>query len=494
MKRRKLRSLARLPLLGLGLGLALLMALAACETSPATGRQIFTGGMTPQEELRRGRQEHPKVVAEFGGVYDEPRLGAYVTSLGNFLARTSELPNLGYTFTILDSPVVNAFALPGGYVYVTRGLLALAGSEAELAGVLAHEIGHITARHTAERYGDTLMASAAALGVGVLLGGAPANTASGALNLALLGHSRDQELEADVLGLRYMARTGHDTRAMAGFLEKLLAHSELEAAFQGRPGEADAFNIMSTHPRTVDRIELAERQAGIRPAGNPIVGRDVYLGQIDGLLYGDSPSQGLVRGRRFAHPELGFIFEVPPGFRLTNEPDRVSAGNPEDARIVFDRAEEPSRASMTNYLAREWAYGVDLRDLQPITVNGMEAATAWTRYDTGAGPRDMRLVAIRLDRSAIYRFIFSTPASLTQPLSTDLRRTTYSFRRLDPWEAAQFQPHTLRIHRVGAGETAWSLAQSTPLTDDPLQQFLVLNGLAEGAALRPGNKVKLVTE
>jgi predicted Zn-dependent protease len=490
MTRPTIRPWARLPFVGL----ALLLALAACATSPATGRQFFTGGLSPQDEVRLGRDEHPKVVAEFGGAYDNPRLNAYVTSLGRFVARTSELPNLDYTFTILDSPTVNAFALPGGYVYVTRGLLALAGSEAELAGVLAHEIGHITSRHTAERYGSSVMATAAAIGVGALLGGTSGQTAAGALNLALLSYSRDQELEADTLGVRYLARTGHDTRAMAGFLQKLQAHSELEATLQGRPGQADAFNIMSTHPRTLDRIELAVRQAGVRPAADPIIGRDVYLDQIDGLLYGDSPNHGFARGNRFAHPKLGFAFEVPPDFRLINEPDKVSAGNPEGARIIFDRADKPSRASMTDYLAREWAYGVDLRGLEPLTVNGMEAATAWSRYDTGAGPRDLRLIAIRMDRDSIYRFIFSTPAELTSGLSTALRRTTYSFRRLGPWEAGELRPYSIRIHRVRSGETAGRLARRMPLADDPLRQFLVLNGLAEGEPLRAGDRVKLVTE
>ncbi len=485
-------------LLSLVLPLVLPLALAGCETSPATGRTIFTAGLTPQDEARIGREEHVKVLAEFGGAYEDPQLNTYVSSLGRLIARTSELPGLDYTFTIIDSPIVNAFALPGGYVYVTRGLLALADSEAELAGVLAHEIGHITARHTAERYGRTVAASATALAVGLLLGETGSGLAADALGLALLGYSRDQEFEADLLGVRYLSRTGHDTRAMAGFLEKLLAHSRLEASLGGRPGQADAYDITQTHPRTADRIQRAVAQSGVRPQADPIVSRDLYLRKIDGMVYGDRAGQGFARGQRFSHPELGFTFEVPADFRLTNTPQTVVARNPQGAAILFDQVAAPSRAPMTGYLADVWARGLALSGLRAITVNGMEAATASIRVDirrgTRRGPRDWRLVAIRFDRGAIYRFLFDTPRSATAALGTPLRRTTYSFRRLSRAEAAALRPYRLRIYRVRRGDSPRRLARRMPFEDGPLDRFLVLNGLAAGAALRPGQTVKTVTE
>ena len=208
----------------------LLPLLGACATAPGTGRTIFTGGLSEEGEAELGRKEHPKVMAQYGGSYTDPELNAYVTSVGNFLAQTSELPDLKFTFTILDSPVVNAFALPGGYIYITRGLLALAGNEAEMAGVLAHEIGHVTARHTAERYGQTMAANVAGAGLGILLGG-PAAQAGGTLGALLVrSYSREQEFEADMLGGRYLGRARYDTQAMAGFLSQLQGHSRLEAA------------------------------------------------------------------------------------------------------------------------------------------------------------------------------------------------------------------------------------------------------------------------
>jgi len=476
-------------------GLAAALTLQGCAQSPATGRSIFTGGLSPEDEVALGREQHPEIVGEFGGEYDDPELRAYVTSLGRLLARTSELPDLEWHFTILDSPIVNAFALPGGYVYVTRGLLALADSEAELAGVLAHEIGHVTARHSAERYGQSVLGSAAALGVGVLLGSAAAAEAtSSAAQLAVLSYSRDQEFEADTLGVRYLARTGHDPDAMATFLRRLLGHSRYEAELAGRPEAADAFDITQTHPRTADRVERAIQQAGGRRIDNPIVARDLYLDKIDGMVYGDSPAQGYVRGRRFLHPELGFTFEVPEGYELANTPKRVVAQNPDGAAILFDAASKPSAAPMTRYLADDWADDISLRDLQALDVNGLEAATAWTRLDTRQGEADFRLVAIRLDRGAIYRFLFVTPSNLSASLSEPLRRTTYSFRRLTGQDADDLRPYRLDIYRVQSGDTPERLARRMPLGDQSLGQLQVLNGLRQGEPLRAGQRVKIVVD
>jgi len=486
MKRRLSSKLA--PLVA-ACALAAGLALAGCAQSPATGRNIFTGGMSPEDEVKLGSEQHPQIVKEFGGVYDDPELTAYVNSLGQLLAKTSELPDL------LDSPIVNAFALPGGYVYVTRGLLALADNEAELAGVLAHEIGHVTARHSAERYGQSVLGSAAALGVGVLLGSeAAAQATSGAAGLAVLSYSRDQEFEADTLGVRYLSRSNHDPNAMSTFLSRLLEYSRYQAALAGRPEAADAFDITQTHPRTADRVERAIEAAGGRQVSDPVVGRDVYLSKIDGLIYGDSPAQGYVRGRRFIHPELGFAFEVPDGFELANTPDRVVAQNEAGAAILFDRAKQPSSAPMTRYVSEVWARDVDLRDLQAIEVNGLDAATAWTRADTRKGKADFRLVAIRFDDGAIYRFLFVTPTGLTANLSEPLRRTTYSFRRLSDGELADLKPYRIAIYQVKAGDTPDALARRMPLGDQSLGEFLVLNGLREGEPLTVGRQVKLVTD
>jgi len=478
-----------------GMAVLVLPLLAACETAPATGRRIFTAGMGPEDEQRLGLQEHPKILQEFGGDYQEdPELTAYVTSLGDQLARTSELPNQKFTFTVLDTPIVNAFALPGGYVYITRGLLALAEDEAEVAGVLAHEIGHVTARHSAERYGNTVAAGVATTLLGVLVGGPVADAAGGAANMALQSYSRDQEFEADTLGVRYLSRAGYDPKGMSSFLEKLQAHSRLEAELRGKPGEADKFSIMQTHPRTADRIQKAAQAAGAKPVANPIVARDIYLSKIDGLLYGDNPAQGIIRNNSFIHPDLRLAFEVPESFRMINSQAAVLALGPQDSRIIFDRAKDPSGIGPARHIREVWAPKAELSRVETLEINGLPAATATTRVNSRGGQLDARLVAIGFDSKTIYRFLFATPPSVTQSLSVELRRTTYSFRRLSAAEAAAIKPNRLRIHTVKRGETVSSLAARTPFDDLPEKRFQTLNGLAPGAGLTAGEKVKLVVQ
>lgn len=489
----------RIPRLLALLGLAALPLLAACETAPGTGRSIFTGGMSAADETELGTREHRKIVPQFGGAYADPAVTGYISSIGDLLARTSETPNTKFTFTVLDTPIVNAFALPGGYVYLTRGLLALADNEAEVAGVLAHEIGHVTARHSAERYGQTVTANVIGLGLGLLLGRGPATDLYGAVaGVALRSYSREQEYESDLLGVRYMARAGYDPGAMASFLSRLRAHSQFESELRGEPGKADRFDIMQTHPRTADRIARAIREAGAKTVADPITARDRYLDKIDGLLYGDNPSQGLVRGRRFLHPGLRFAFEVPQGFRLFNGAKRVTARGPEGATIAFERAKRAARGPMTAYLTQVWAEGVRLREVESLTINGMAAATGFARGRKGArgrsGAVDLRLVAIRTDPQTIYHMIFETPVRLTAALARDLRETTYSFRRLSAAEAARLKPRRLRIHRTGAGETAAAIAAAMPFEDHRLRRFLVLNGLARDQSFPAGQRVKTVTE
>jgi predicted Zn-dependent protease len=273
-----------------------------------------------------------------------------------------------------------------------------------------------------------------------------------------------------------------------------LGHSRYEAELAGRPEAADAFDITQTHPRTADRVQRAIQQAGGRNVANPIVGRDIYLDKIDGMVFGDSPAQGYVRGQRFLHPELGFAFEVPEDFELANTPKRVVAQNPNGAAILFDAAKKPSSAPMTRYLAEDWARDVRLQDLQAIDVNGLEAATAWTRIDTSEGQADFRLVAIRLDRNAIYRFLFVTPSTLSSSLSASLRRTTYSFRRLSGQDEDDLRPYRLDIYRVKSGDTQARIARRMPLGDQSQDQFQVLNGLRAGEPLRAGQRVKIVIE
>ncbi|WP_282604977.1 M48 family metalloprotease [Pelagibius sp. Alg239-R121] len=474
--------------------LASMTFLGGCETSPATGESFFTGGLTKDKEASLGAQEHKKILQQFGGAYADPEISQYVTSLGNLLAKTSETPDQKFTFTVLDSPVVNAFALPGGYVYITRGLMALADDEAELAGVMAHEIGHVTARHASQRYGRATATSILAAGVGILLGSQEAASAAGQVGaLALQSYSRDQEFQADLLGVRYLSRAGFEPEGMADFLTKLQADSRLNATIAGNPEAADSFDIMQTHPRTTDRIKRAIDQAGEKRVKDPVVGRQVYLSKIDGLLYGDDPKQGIIQGRKFLHPELRLAFEVPKGFRLVNTANAVGAQHKDGSVIIFDRASKKANGNLQAALT-EVTGKVRLENVERITINGMESLTGQARVNRKQGPRDVRLIAMGYDQNTVYRFLFSTPAKATGQQAEGLRRTTYSFRKLSAGEAGKIKPKRIRLHKVRAGDTAAKLAGRFPYEDYQLERFQALNGLGAKQKLKSGQTVKIITQ
>jgi len=475
--------------------LVVVAGLPGCSVNPATGESSFTGLMSESDEIRIGRENHPKVMAEFGGPYQDPELQRYVNSLGQLLARASDRPNLQYTFTVLDSPIVNAFATPGGYIYITRGLMALANTESEVAGVVAHEIGHVAARHAAERQSQAVLASIPGIFAGILTGSEAVAGMVGAGGSAYLqSYSRDQEYQADLLGVRYLSRTNYDPYGMAGFLSHLQAEDRLDAVLAGRPEMADQSSMMSTHPRTADRIQRAIREAGGTQVSNPIVERDLYLSKIDGLLYGDDAEEGFIRNRQFLHPVLRFAFEVPPGFHMINSSDAVIAQRADGATILFSGASQRSNSSMLRYLTDEWAPRLRLADAGTIDVNGMDAATGSGRLETKSGVRDIRLVAVRHPSGNIYRFIFLTKPELTAALARDLQLTTYSFRNLGAAEAAKLRPQRIRVVTVGSGDSVASLAKRMPFGDYAEERFRVLNGLDPSARLVPGQRVKLVVE
>lgn len=478
-------------LAGLAAG-AILPALAGCQVAPGTGRESLNF-MSAEEEARLGRDAHPQILREFGGAYDDPAAQAYVAGIGGRLGRVTETPGADFRFTVLNSPIVNAMALPGGYVYVTRGLLALADNEAELAGVVGHELGHILARHSAQRY-SRAMAANVVLGVLGIAIGQP-----GVADLAQMGaaywlqsFSQENEFEADSLGVRYLARGGWHAEAMASFLDKLRDHARLEALMAGRsPDSVDQVHMLSTHPRTVDRVRAA-MQASLQAPPQGSFGAEGFLDRVDGMVYGDDPAQGVVRRRAFLHPAEGFAFEVPEGFRLVNGDKAVVARHSSGAAIVFDGARDTRSADMLAYLGRVWLAKARLANGERITIDGMDAATATTQGRTGQGPVDIRAVAIRFDGDSIYRFLFLTPPRQTTALGTELRRATYSFRRLSAEERQSIRPLRLKVATVQAGDSVESLGGRMAVEDWRVETFRVLNGLKDGEQVRPGQRVKLV--
>ena len=472
-----------------------LLALALLAPIEAVRAQGGFTLMSPDQERQLGQQEHPNVLREFGGVYDDPEVGGWVAQIGGRLAAASGTPATQYTFTVLDSAMVNAMALPGGYVYITRGLLALANTEAEVAGVLAHEIGHVVARHTARRHTSSVLANIGAGLLGVLTGSEGAAQLGQVVGSGLLAqYSQGQEFESDSLGVRLMAQVGYNPRAQADFLSSLHRERGLQEAIRGaKANPLDGF--FASHPNTLERVQRAAAAAAETgaPAG-AFYGRDELLRRIDGLPYGDSAAQGFVKGRTFAHPELRLQFTVPPDFRIVNQPRAVVAQGPGGAVIQFDSAPRPKRSDPLDYLAQEWGAKLPLRDLARLEVNGAPGATARARLETRSGTRDVRLVVVRFGEGQIHRFAFLTPPKLTSRLAEELQRTTYSLRRLSEQEAAALKGLRIRVVAVRPGDSVESLAQRMAVESHPVERFRVLNGLDAEMALRPGEKVKIIAE
>jgi predicted Zn-dependent protease len=477
-----------------------MLLITGCSTNKATGNQSFTAFMSEKKERQVGAEEHPKIMKEFGGAYGGLRLRTYINNIGKDLAKVTEVTDLHYKFTILNDEKVNAFALPGGYVYITRGLLALAENEAEIAGVLAHEIAHITARHSAQRYSASM---ATDLGLSLLsvlstAAGAPSGlgqAVSFGAQAVVQGYSRQQELEADMLGVRYMTQLGYSPDAMSTFFRKMGAHADLEAKVKGKG--TGGHNIMSTHPRTTDRIEQAIKLAKTKPVATPLIKRNTYLSQIDRMTFGDDLAQGIRNGRIFTHPKLGIQFEVPPGFILFNSPSKVVAIGPNKTQIKFDLATPKfihQSGNLSKYLQAYWGRNLNLHSIEPININGMIAATGVGRLKTSTSHLDIRLLAIKGEGGNVFRLTFTTAPEETQKLSEELRRTTYSFRRLSEAENNDVRPLQIRIIKVRAGDTVESLAKHMPFERFKLEWFQVLNGINTDKRLEVGQKVKVVSK
>jgi len=469
------------------------LATSGCSVNPATGQQSFTGLMSEEKELQVGRQEHPKILKQFGGAYDHETISRYVDDLGQRLAKQSELPNLKWTFTVLDDPIINAFALPGGYIYISRGLIGLAENEAELVAVLGHEIGHVTARHTAQRYSKSVLTGIGATVLGIVVGGPAGDLANMAGQAYLASYGRGHEMEADMLGMRYMAKLGYDPAASATFFKKLAAHTELQAKMQGKEGKQTHYGIFASHPDTRVRIVESEKIAKTYPADLDLKNRKVYLSLIDGLEYGPSVKQGIIDGQTFIHPGLRFEFTAPEGFTINNQPTLVAATHKNGSAMIFGMGNSKhGKLPMRRYLTEVWANKYNMRDVQDLEINRMEAATGTVRIKNKNNKiRDVRFIAIA-DGEHIFQFQFITPTDLTQQMELPFRHATYSFNRLSYREASRIKGHHIGLHRAGRGDNISKLAKRMKVEKFQEDWLKVLNKEALKDGLQSGETVKLV--
>jgi predicted Zn-dependent protease len=444
---------------------------------------------TKGDFLSAERREELRVLDANGGVYEDAQLQALVAQIVDRLAASSDRPELRYRVIILNSSAVNAFSLPSGRLYVTRGLLALANDASELAAVLSHEIGHVTARHALVRE-STAGPAAPAGRVAVDAFNDPqlgARAFAGS-NFALAGFSRSQELEADGIGARISSRAGYDPYGAVRFLNSMSRNGQLRST-----GAVDAVpryvNTPSSHPATADRsaIALANARQYTAPGGAE---RDaaVLLANIDGLIYGEDPDDGVVRARQFLHPRLGFAFTAPQGFSLYRSAQAVVGlkGTSGEA-LRLDVVQVPAEQSLSDYLASGWMENLDPASVEEVSMNGLAAATAMAESSQWS----FRIVAVRLD-GGVARLIFAATPGAGE-LERVFRDMAATFRRMSTAELAATKPLRLRIIAVLPGDTPEKLAKRMAVVDRPLERFLVLNGLAAGHVLKPGDRVKIVT-
>ncbi|MEO1424310.1 MAG: M48 family metalloprotease [Pseudomonadota bacterium] len=470
----------------------------------STTPQVFSGRTASEQRI--GDENHPRILAEYGGEVPDAAIRSYVSDIGRRISSNTEQPNAKWTFTVLDSPVINAFALPGGYVYVTRGLLALADDEAELAGVLGHEMGHVTARHGTERQNRSQRATVGVLGaaiLGAVLGGergAQLGLEIGQTVAAgsLASYSRTQEFEADTLGVSYIARTGYDPIAQAEFLESMSDKSSVDATLQGGTYNPNRVDFLASHPATADRVRQAIAAAGRNASGGTARNEDRYLNMIDGMVYGDSPKQGFVRGNSFQHPVLRFMFSVPEGYRITNQPTQIIAAGRDSSVLIMDAASDPG-GSLTSYLRDLWYPQIrernpvgDIADIRPRRIDGLDAATMTipVQQDTGVAVGDLTVIRAN---GRLYRFTALSPQTARASRQA-LDRSVQSFDSLTEAQAARLKPYRVRVTTVRAEDTVNSLAQRMSPGPLRLERFLALNSLDANSRLTPGQRVKLVSE
>jgi predicted Zn-dependent protease len=474
-------------------GVAMSLALAACST--ASLDTIGFGERKADDTVAATlppaqRKEHERLISTYGGIYRAPALQALMEQTIERLVAASEKPELKYRITILNSPAINAFALPGGSLYVTRGLISLANDTAELSSVISHEMAHVLARHAAIREEQIRAA--------VLNSRAISDTLSdpqlGALALArsrlsIATFSRGQELEADAVGVGIAARAGYDPYGASRFLASMGRFAQLRTVTLGanQPRELD---FLSSHPSTPERISIAVANAKqfVNPAATER-DREIFLKALEGVTFGDDPKEGFVRGRTFLHPNLGFAFTAPEGFALENTPQAVlgATSNGREA-MRLDAVRVAGTDTLTDYVSKGWVEGVDPASIQKFEINGFEAVTAVARGEQWS----FRLYAIRFGPD-VYRIAFAA-RDLTPQLETAFRQAVLSFRRVPVEEAQAVRPLRISIHRVNPGDTPERLATRMAFADRQLERFLVLNGMQRGARLTPGDHVKLIVD
>ncbi|HEX8413742.1 MAG TPA: M48 family metalloprotease [Sphingomicrobium sp.] len=473
----------------------LLLATSAVALAPAALSAQQAARLDPRE-VAEAQRDHAQLVAELGGAETGAR-AAYVESVGRRVANYSGVanPSQSFRFTTLNSAVENAFAVPGGYIYITRQLMGLMDDEAQLAFALAHETGHIAGNHHRQRRAVASRNSVLSV-LGAILGNALGSSAIGNLlsqnaQLRTLSFSRDQEYQADTLGLRYITAAGYDASGGPGILAALGRSSALSARVQGRTNRQTP-EWASTHPLSTNRVQRALQEA--QRSGRLNTGmrnRDQFLAQLNGLFVDDDPAQGVIDGRSFTHPDLRIQFAVPVGYLMQNSTTDVTiSGSAGQAQFSGGRYD----GDLPTYIYRvmqEIAGNSQIASVPPqrTTINGIPAAYTTGRTRTRSGIVDVSVIAYQWNPNTVYHFVMLTQGGAGMaPFSGMVN----SLRRITAAEASAIRPRVIQVTTVRPGDTVQSLANQMAYRDFKLERFLSLNGMTSASRLTPGQKLKLV--
>lgn len=483
-----------IPLLFLSIAATVLFVIS-CAINPVTGKkQIML--MSEAQEIELGRSYDPQVMAAFGQ-YPDNNLQNFVQAKGTEMAKISHRPNLQYYVKVVDSPVVNAFAVPGGYIYLTRGILAQLNNEAELMGILAHEMGHITARHTVSQLSKQQLGQLLLIG-GMIVSEEFAQYAQYALEgmqLLFLKFSRDNEREADRLGVEYSSKIGYDAHKMADFF-RVLQKMSLAESQGGIP------TFMSTHPDPGDRYNSVNQSASEWQAklNLPVykVNQDDYLQMINGIIYGEDPKQGYVEGNIFYHPDLKFKFQFPSGWKLENSPLQVTMTPPDQkALMIFGLSQEKTiESAADSTLSR---YGLVLQERRKTTVNGMPAVQMQSRQDvqdqsTGAKKSNMLLSYFISYNNLIYLFHGISSEADFSSFARSFDSSMSSFSRLTDASKINVKPKRIQVVKVQQTGTLSEFFIYNRVPRELYNELALLNDLELTAQVQAGRMIKLVGE
>ncbi len=472
---------------------SLLILLQACATNPVTGKQDFVL-MSESEEISLGHNYHQQLIKEMP-VYADQNLAAYVEEVGQRVARASHRPNLNYRFTVIDSTQVNAFALPGGYIYITRGLLAYLNSEAELAAVLGHEVGHVTARHAVRQHSASTAAGVAGAVLEATTGVQGSQDLFNVFGKAILsGYGREHELESDRLGAQYLARTGYDPQAMLEVIGVLKNQELFERQLAREEGrEPRAYHgVFASHPDNDKRLQEVVAEANQLKTGTSArIARSEFLNHIDGLAFGDSEKDGVVNDSSFLHKPLDFGLTFPQGWQIENLPERLIAAAPNKAAYLQITAEPLAKpVPQTRYLEQKGARNIT--GGSPLKIDGIEAYTATAPISTNFGRRTARFIVL-YDRGHAYLFTgVSRDAAKQGQFDQQFTAVARSFHRLSSKEREIAEGLSLHLIKAKPGTRIASLAGSSPIPRHAEAQLRLLNDLYPAGEPEAGQTLKIV--